>query len=153
MRKFLKVSAILVGIFAVYLTVTWFDTYVYPFRADSPNFSDVEKSFDSIQFPSDWKEIKSSENRGIKGRGCDPYNSSGCFHKSKTFAVPQNVDINSVKIFLSSEGCPSPNTSSYKNSGDQRESFNFECGVGNGLQYTGNVSGRESVVSVTVSTL
>lgn len=112
MSQGVKKVLVVLGVVVVFITLTAIDNFTYPFKAESPNFSDVERAFSRLQFPSGWVEISTSENRGLHGRGCDPFNDSGCFHKSKTFKVSAETTAEDVKKVLLAAGCPGVNEES-----------------------------------------
>ena len=105
MKRALKVTGIVFGVLFALIAIWWFNAAVYPFTSKSPNFKDVETEFAKLQFPSDWKEISSSENKGIAGRQCDYFDASGCFHKGKTFNLGDNSSLAEVKDFYLKSGC------------------------------------------------
>lgn len=101
-----KRAFVVVGVVLVLFGLWFTDNFVYPLRAESPNYSDVERAFAKLQFQAGWTQIDSSQNKGMFGRGCDMFNDSGCFHKSLTFKVP---DVEAAKVTLKaqfmSNGC------------------------------------------------
>jgi len=60
-----KVALSVFGVFVALLGLAYIHLAVYPFTSQKPNFADVERVFNKMQFPSDWQEISSSENRGV----------------------------------------------------------------------------------------
>ncbi len=101
-KKLLVVVGVVVALFGLWFT----DNFVYPLKSESPNYSDVERAFAKLQFPTDWVEVSSSENKGMFGRGCNMFNDSGCFHKSRTFKVSETTTAEDVKKVLLAAGCP-----------------------------------------------
>lgn len=152
MKTVLMRIGIVAGIFLLLFGVWFIDNAVYPFRAVHPNYSDVDKAFAQLQFPADWQEISSSENRGIRGRACDPLNSSGCFHKRKIFKVSENYTVDQLKQFFIQNGCPGVVEDEYSYGGEERKSYNLSCGLNGGVRLSGNLRGPDSKVSVTTAT-
>ena len=147
-KKVFVVSGVLLTLIGL-----WFvNGFLYPLRADSPNYSDVERAFAKLQFPSDWVEVSSSQNSGMFGRGCDRFNDAGCFHKSKTFKVPEATTKDQAKAFLISAGCPGIVESEFTSLGEAKPSFNLECAKSGGIRLGSTIYGSESQVSVTVRT-
>lgn len=106
MKKVLQIAGIIIGII-FFLVGLIMANQIYPFRADNPNFSHVEAAFSRLEFPGDWQKTDESENRGRSGRACDPFNNSGCFHKSAKFKVRDAIEArNQVReLFLKQPGC------------------------------------------------
>jgi hypothetical protein len=102
MKTFLKVGGVIFVLIAIFVI----NVAYYPFFTSHPNYSDVERVFNKMQFPSDWQEIRSSENRGIAGRACPIESESTCYHKSRSFNVPESTTLDSVKSILLQTGCP-----------------------------------------------
>lgn len=94
-----------VGVIIGLLGLLYVHMFVYPFVASEPNFADVERVFNRMQFPSEWQEIRTSENRGLHGRACPIESESACFHKSKTFHVPQSIENPDIEMILQRTGC------------------------------------------------
>ncbi len=147
-----KFFGVILGVPALIIGLLLVNAFIYPFSSKNPNFSDVEQAFSKLQFPSDWQEISSSENRGIAGRGCDPFNSSGCFSKRKVFSVPINVGSTQVSQVLKQSGCESISIEEYKYNDTDKPSYNFRCTIGSNVFYSGNLSGTENRVSISSST-
>lgn len=152
MRKGLKVASLIGGVLIVAVGLWFTDNFVYPFKASNPNYSDVEAAFSKLQFPSDWKEISSSENRGLHGRGCDPVNSSDCFSKSKTFKIPETTTKDEVSRVLLSVGCTGLSEKDISQSNEKEQSINLSCSVGNGINIGSDLLGPNSEVYVSVKT-
>ncbi len=154
MRKFLKVSAVVVGAFVIIAGIWTVDNLIYPFKSETPNFADVERAFNKLKVPSDWQEVSSSENRGLYGRGCNPLNDSGCFHKGKTFSIPENINTNNlINVFNENKLCPALNVSEIDYKGQTEKTANFSCGIGGGLEIRGTIRGPENEISFFVSSL
>ena len=116
------------GVFALLLGILYVHLAVYPFWSDHPNFSDVERVFDRIQFPEDWKITESGEDRGIAGRTC-PLEGSGCFSKFSTFEIPKNTDSFKIENAVKAAGCSS--VISYSSSPDGADPYtDYSCSVG-----------------------
>lgn len=152
MSQRLKVIAVFTGVILVLFGLWVTDNFIYPLKAQSPNYSDVEAAFAKLQFPSDWVETARSENRGMFGRGCDMFNDSGCFHKSKTFKVPENMTNEQVKAFLIISGCPGVVVNEFTYDGETKKSFGFNCALSGGVQLGASLKGPESTLSVTAKT-
>lgn len=152
MKRALKVIG-LVTLVVVLLAGIWVtDNLIYPFKSESPNYSDVEKAFAKLQFPSEWQEISSSENRGLHGRGCNPLNDAGCFHKNTIFKVDDTNAKEIVKSMFLESGCEGVSEKPYTNNPTDDPSYNLFCTIGNNVNYSANISGVEPKVSVTAST-
>jgi len=125
----------LIGI--ILLGLGYVNMAVYPFATSRPNYSDVERVFNKMQFPGDWQEIRSSENRGIAGRACPIESESACYHKSKTFKVPDTTQKNIIEAVLNSAGCQAVSfTDSTPSDGDP--STNYACSA-EGLSIRGTL--------------
>lgn len=148
----LKFFGVLLGVPAIVIGLLLVNAFIYPFSSKNPNYADVEQAFAKLQFPSEWQEISSSENRGIAGRGCDPFNSSGCFHKRKTFSVPSSTTTVEVSQALKSAGCVDVSIEGYKYNDTDKSSYNLRCAVDGGIIYSSNLSGTENHVSIGSST-
>ena len=124
---------------------------VYPFSTEHPNFSDVERVFNRMQFPSDWQEVKSSENRGVAGRYCPFESSSACYHKSKTFRVPAGTLDKEVEKLLKETGCPIVSISVSTPIGAEPYS-SFKCSA-EGLEISGEIEHKnEPEVYISIRT-
>lgn len=152
MKRALKVFGIGLLVISLFVGAWVVDNLIYPFQSENPNFSDVEKAFAKLQFPSDWQEISSSENRGLHGRGCSPLNDAGCFHKSMTLKVPDMVSLDDVKTVFISAGCESVATDNYSYVGESKESTNFRCTIGNNVFYSSGLRGPTSELYVSATT-
>lgn len=153
MKKAFKIIGIIVAVF-VMLAALWItDNFVYPFKSVSPNYSDVERAFAKLQFPSDWEQISSSENRGIHGRDCDPLNGSGCFHKSRTFKVPEGVTSEDIKrVILDSGLCAGVVEVDITQKDETKPSKNLACGAGGSISLGADFIGPKSEAYVSVKT-
>lgn len=152
MKKPIKTILIILGIF-ILLTVYWtVDNFIYPVKPVHPNYTDVDKAFAKLQFPSDWKEISSAENHGLHGRDCDPFNNSGCFHKSKKFTVNDSTSNDRIKEFMMTSGCVEVSESEFTYSGEQKRSFSFSCQLQNRVKLGVTLRGPESSLNVTTKT-
>ncbi len=89
----------------VLITLFVINTWVYPFTSSKPNFSDVERVFNKIQFPNDWEQIDASENSGIAGRRCPIEQESACYHKSHTYKTGGDTEQAEIEAVLKSSGC------------------------------------------------
>lgn len=147
-----KFFGIVLGVPALIIGLLLVNAFIYPFSSKDPNFSDVEQAFAKLQFPADWQEISSSENRGIAGRGCDPFNSSGCFNKRRTFSVPDNTTPAEVVLVLKNAGCEDVAIEEYKYNETDKSAHNLRCAASEGIFYSSNLSGTESRVSIGSST-
>ena len=152
MKRVLKYIGIGLGIFILLAGIWVTDNFIYQFKSDKTNYSDVEKAFAKLQFPTDWKEIDSSENKGLHGRGCDPLNDAGCFHKSKTFNIPANLSTEDVKAFLIAGGCPGVTITPGGYSEDLKPSYDFNCGTTEGIDYVASLNGPKAQLYVGTST-
>lgn len=134
---------VLVGLFVV-------DQFVYPFTASPPYFSDVEKVFDRIQIPADWKETARFDNSGIAGKRCPIEPGSVCFLKSKTFQVPLGITTDAVKDVFKSSGCPVVGLVDNSSVNGDRE-YRLECSI-EGLSVGGDFFQSKGEVYVSVDT-
>lgn len=139
------------GIFMVLLTILYIDTSVYPFTSQKPNFYDVERVFNRMQFPSNWQEIRSSENRGIAGRQCPIEPSTRCFHKSKTFKVPATTNEKDVVGALLLTGCPAVDVRDNTALGETEKTYSLSCSI-DGLDISSSFRGPEDEVYVSTGT-
>ncbi len=145
------ILGIIIGLPILLIGLFFINSAVYPFTSKDPNFADVEAAFSKLQFPSDWQEIKSTENRGIAGRQCYQFNSSGCFHKSKTFKVSTDVSLDEVEGFFKSSGCQTVSRSDATQEGESKMTTNLRCDIGK-LELSGTYRGPESEVYISLST-
>lgn len=153
MKRYLKVTGIIAAMLFVIVGLWAVDNFYYPLKSESPNYADVEKAFARLQFPSDWKEISSSQNKGLFGRGCDPLNDSGCFHIGKTFSVPDNASSDDVKkIIIESGLCPGVVETDITQQGEVKPSKNLSCGVGGSINLGADFIGPKSEAYVSVKT-
>lgn len=93
-------------IFVLLVGIWCIDAFVYPFSTTHPNFSDVERVFNKMQFPADWKEVEASENRGTAGRSCPIESSTTCYHKRVLFSVENDLSKEEIEKILMMTGCP-----------------------------------------------
>jgi hypothetical protein len=147
-----KFFGVILGVPAVIIGLLLINAFVYPFSSKHPNFSDVYQAFSKLQFPSDWQEINSSENRGVAGRGCDPFNSSGCFHKSKTFKLPTNVTDEDVKKVLAQTQCSNLSSADISSASDTKPYLKFSCTSNSGTRYAADLNGTKGEVYVVAKT-
>lgn len=153
MSKGLKVAGIVIGVVVLLFALRIIDTYVYPFKKASPNYSDVEAAFAKLQFPNEWQELSSSENKGLYGRNCPPVDNSGCFSKSKVFRLSEATTIDEIqKTIISSGLCTGINLSSPIYKDEQNPTYNYECSVDGGLTISGTYRGPDNEASVRVKT-
>jgi hypothetical protein len=151
-KKPLRTFLIIFGA-AVLLIGYWgVDNFVYPIKAVHPNYSDVERVFAQLQFPSDWKEISSSEGRGLHGRDCDPFNKAGCFHKAKKFKVPDNTNESSIQQIFSTANCVNTTVKDITPTGDLKSTKTLTCSLGKGLSLNADLTGPTSEVYVAAQT-
>lgn len=129
MKKAVKIIAVTGGLFLLIVSMVIVDLFVYPFTSDKPNYADVERAFDKIVIPEDWEEISSRENKGIKGRACDPFDKSGCFSKSKTFKVPYVVNSDNINVLLQ-DICIKVSYEKNTNTRGASGVTNFRCSTG-----------------------
>ena len=154
MKRAFKIIGIVTLGFVLLAGIWVTDNLVYPFRSETPNYSDVESAFNTLQFPSEWQEIDSSENRGLHGRGCNPLNDAGCFHKSKTFKVPDETSIESLKSFIvTSNYCEGVSVSELDYAEQAKKTYNYECGIGDGLEISGTLRGPKNELSFFISSI
>jgi len=142
MKKFFKAVGILAGIFVAIIAVWIFHNSVYPLTTTHPNFSDVERVFNKMQFPGGWKEIDSSENRGVAGRLCPIESSTKCYHKRKLFKVENNTTQQYLGTIIKTTGCPSVSYSDEMVGGGTPYS-NYTCSI-EGLTVSGTLYKRPS---------
>lgn len=145
-----KILGLIIGLPVLLIGLFFINSAVYPFTSKDPNYADVEAAFDKLQFPSDWQEIKSTENRGIAGRQCDQFNTSGCFHKSKTFKLPSGTDVSRVEEFYKNSGCGSITRTDVTQSGEP-SSYNLVCTIDQ-IQLRGTYRGPGNEAFISVAT-
>lgn len=146
-----KFFGVIIGVPALIIGLLLVNAFIYPFSSKNPNFSDVEQAFSKLQFPADWQETSSSENRGIAGRGCDPFNSSGCFYKDKKFKFSSDPVV-AIKEIFSKAGCETVSQSEFTYKGEQQRSYSFRCTPGSNIYYTASLKGPESTINVGAQT-
>lgn len=157
MSRALKIIALVAAIPIVIFGLITINLFVYPFQSKQPNFKDVETAFAKLQFPAEWQEISSSENRGLHGRGCDFFDSSGCFHKGKTFKVKDVTEAKDVVKELikvqggcadiSEEAIPEGNSNT-----DSLTATSMKCVTADGVAYMASTSMKRGEVGVTATT-
>jgi hypothetical protein len=157
MKRALKITGIISLVFVAIISLWATDNFIYPFKPETPNYTDVERVFARLQFPSEWKEISSSENKGLHGRGCDPFNSAGCFHKGKTFTVDDvsRAKENLKEILKTHGGCsgvyeeaiPEGNSNT-----DPMTATNISCQTSGGVIYRASTSQLRGQVGVDATT-
>ena len=153
MSKGLKIFGAIVGFFVLIISLIYINTAVYPFQSKHPNYADVEQAFAKLQFPSDWQEIGSTENRGIAGRQCDPFDSSGCFHKSRTFKFSANATVDDVKGILVKAGCETVSVTESTRKEEKEKSYELRCSAGfDGVYFIGTFEGPEGESYLSAST-
>jgi hypothetical protein len=153
MSKGLKFFGVVLGVPILVLGLVYVNTAVYPFQSKRPNFADVEQAFAKLQFPAEWQEVSSTENRGVAGRQCDPFNSSGCFHKSKTFKFSPNATYEDVKSILTNAGCKSVSVAKNTRLGESKESYELRCRIGTqGVYLVGTFEGPEGESYISATT-
>lgn len=149
MPKAVKIILALIGFGLLLVAVFVVDQFIFPFTAKPPYFSDVEAVFNRIQIPSDWEQISSSENRGIRGKRCPIENVSVCFHKSSTYKVRAHTTVEDVKDVFITSGCESVATEIVKYSDSDRTATNLSCSV-EGLNVAGTYSQEGGIYEVSI---
>lgn len=124
LKKVIEIAAI-ISIPIILLSIDWF---IYPFQTKHPNFSDVNRVFNKMTFPSDWKVVSTSENKGTAGRTCPIESESKCFHKGVIYQIPVNTDQKTIEAILRLTGCPSPIFTDNKPVGSYPYT-NFQCSI------------------------
>lgn len=125
-----KVWLVFIILFII-LIASFINFFLWPFQADKPNYSDVEKAYNSIPIPTEWKLKESSENKGTAGRTC-PIESSGCFSKRGLYSLPDGTDVLKMTEFLTSAGCKSISTSD--TSSKDTKMYTFYCQLTDGIK-------------------
>lgn len=147
-----KKRRVLVGfaVFAAIVTAFYVEATIYPLSTLHPNFSDVERVFNRMQFPPDWQETRSSENSGIAGRACPAFPESACFHKGKNFLVNKDITTIEIEAVLKSTGCVTVNFKRSEPLGGDPYT-NFGCSY-EGLDVSGTIYERKDQweLSITV---
>jgi hypothetical protein len=126
------------GVVFLLLGIFYINLAVYPFATTHPNFSDVERVFNKMQFPGDWQEINSSENRGIAGRACPIESESYCYHKSKTFKVKSDITRLTTEVILKATGCPVVSVKESQPTGGAAYT-SFDCSI-EGVSVSGEIT-------------
>ena len=153
MSKGLKFFGVLLGVPALIIGLFYINTAVYPFQSKHPNYADVEQSFAKLRFPTDWQEISSSENRGVAGRQCDPFDSSGCFSKSKTFKLPPTAGEEHMKKAFTEAGCESVSQTDITQEGETNKSYSLRCNIGTaGVYLIGSYRGAKGEAYMAATT-
>lgn len=146
--KILKRLVVLFGTGMIVLTAGYYGMMYYPPFSQDPNFTDVERVFNRMQFPSEWVEIDSSENRGYGGRVCPIESGTRCFHKSKRFKVEKNLNITKLEKVMNSSCAPIKQDRRVPVGGDPYT--NFSCST-EGLELSGTLYERSGVWELSVS--
>lgn len=142
-------NKILVGIVTLLalLGLLWIHLFIYPFTTSHPNFSDVEKTFNNLHIPKDWKLISKSENKGIAGRAC-PIESDGCYSKKADYRVDERTDSLTMTEILKSFGCGPISTSD--TSSKDIKMYTYYCNLSNSMRLGIDFKVVSSEVSVRV---
>lgn len=151
------ILGLIIGLPILLIGLFFINSAVYPFTSKDPNFADVEAAFDKLQFPSDWQEIKSTENRGIAGRQCEQFNTSGCFHKGKSFSFTDYDLTRSklVEVLKVSGGCDTVSEEMVPEGNSNTTPMTLlsvRCVAGDGIYFTGSASKERKVVGVSATT-
>ena len=117
------------GVFLALIAVTYINLAVYPFTSEKPNFSDVERVFNRMQFPAEWQETDSSENRGVAGRRCPIEPGSACFHIRRSFAIPPTATLNQAKEALRTSGCSAVSETNNTSLGSEKKKYRLDCSI------------------------
>jgi hypothetical protein len=125
----MKKGLLIGGVLLALLAALYINMAVYPFFTSHPNYSDVERVFNKMQFPSDWTEIRSSENRGIAGRACPIESGSVCYHKSRSFNLPTTTTIEQVKSVMQQSGCQAISVSDNTAQGETKKKSLLGCSI------------------------
>ncbi len=131
------------GVFALLLGILYVHLAVYPFWSDHPNFSDVERVFDRIQFPEDWKITESGEDRGIAGRTC-PLEGSGCFSKYVRYMNIGDINKDTLGSIIKTSGCGSVSFNDNTIEGEVTKKYYFSCST-EGISINGDFKEGEYV--------
>lgn len=153
MNRKRTILGVIIGLPILLIGLWIFHTSIYPFTSKDPNFADVESAFSKLQFPADWQEIGNSENKGIAGRGCDTFNASGCFHKSKTFKIPEATTVEDVKRVLESGGCISISVVENTKDSENERSQDLSCTLNESrVNIVGTFEGPENEAYISANT-
>lgn len=141
-----KIRSLFIVLFVV-VFAGFINFFIWPFEADNPNFTDVEKVYNDISIPSGWKLISTTENKGTAGRTC-PIESSGCFSKRGLYSLPEGADVIKMTEFLTSAGCKSISTSD--TSSKDTKMYTFYCQLTDGIKLGSDfkVDAREATVRI-----
>jgi hypothetical protein len=139
----LKKAGIVLLILAIPLTLLFVDWFVYPLKTTHPNYSDVNRVFNKMTFPSDWKVVSTSENKGTAGRACPIESESVCYHKSVTYQVPIGLTNDAIQKILEQTGCPSPAFSETNSDTPGRSFVNYRCSI-DAVEVTGTLYKKQS---------
>ncbi len=127
-HKTLKVLSILFGVVIIIFGLLYVNFAVYPFTSTTPNYSDVERVFNRMTFPADWKLEKETINKGIAGRQCPIESETACFLKSKTFTLKDKNIVSMLKDLLEETGCKDPVMTDNTDS-EGRRVVEYECSI------------------------
>lgn len=152
MSKGLKIFGAVVGVIVLIIGLLYVNAYIYPFQSKDPNFADVEREFAKLQFPSDWQEISSTENRGIAGRQCDMFDSSGCFSKNKTFKTTNIPTKEIAEKLLVDVGCGATAFEDISSSSDTKPYLKISCALASGVSYGVDLNQTKGEVYVVAKT-
>lgn len=142
-------NKILVGIVTLLalLGLLWIHLFIYPFTTSHPNFSDVEKTFNNLPIPKDWKLISKSENKGIAGRAC-PIEGSGCFSKRAVYELPPGTDVNVMTDSLRTFGCGPISVTDTSTKSAKMYTYNCNLAQSVKLGSDFNVESREATLRI-----
>lgn len=143
-----KIKTVLVlGVVFVVGTASFINFFIWPFKASSPNYSDVEKAFNEIKIPDGWQITSITENKGTAGRTC-PIEDSGCFSKRVLLKLPEGVDSTVYTRFLADIGCTTLSASD--TSSNNIKILSYSCSLGNGIKLGSDfkVGLREAYISI-----
>jgi hypothetical protein len=146
-KKFIIITVIL-GLFTIFIV----NAFIYPFNPGKPIYADIEETFDKIWFPPAWQEIKASENRGSAyGRMCGIENSTTCFHKSKTFKVPEDEKKETVVRIMQILGCKNVESRSHTYNKEDGPVYGYNCYIDNNIRLGSSFRGANNEVYFSVS--
>jgi hypothetical protein len=135
----------------LFIAITFVNLFVYPLRASNPNFSDVERVFSKLEFPADWQEIDSSENRGWYGRVC-PIEGSGCFSKTTTRKISDDDSIEQAKLVLVTGGCSAVGVVDNTPKGSEKRKYRLECSAPGGINIGSDLDYEDQEIYISVRT-
>lgn len=142
----------LIGGAILFVAVTLFlvNFFIYPFKAQEPNFSDVEQAFSRIQIPADWQQIDASENRGRFGRTCPIEPGSRCFSKGAVYKIDESTDLEQIQSVYKSAGCSNVSMDEVTYQDTSRKSINFECTTSEAILVDGTFSEENGLRRVSI---